>query len=79
MSLPRSFANSVIVIEQISHTELRIRKAQVIPEDELAFREESPIALTDRDRDLFLGLLENPPGANKALKRAVARHKQRSG
>ena len=29
VSLPQSFANATVIIEQISDTELRIRKAQV--------------------------------------------------
>jgi hypothetical protein len=79
VSLPQSFANATVIIEQVSDTELRIRKAQVIPEDELPFREESAAPLSDRDRDLFLSLLDNPPPANEALKRAAARHKKSRG
>jgi hypothetical protein len=79
VSLPRTFANSVILIEQISETELRIGKAQVVPEDELPLREESTTPLTDRDRELFLTLLNKPPSANAALKKAVSRHKRRRG
>ena len=37
VSLPQSFADSTVIIEQISDTEVRIRKAQVIPEDEIRF------------------------------------------
>jgi hypothetical protein len=77
VSLPQSFANSTVLIEQISDTELRIRKAQVIPEDELRFTEESSRPLSDRDRDLFLALLENPPPANEALKEAIREYKDR--
>ncbi len=75
VSLPSSFANATVIIEQISDTELRIRKAQVIPEDEIRFAEESPTILSDRDRDLFLSLLENPPPANRNLKKAARKHK----
>ena len=77
VSLPKSFANVTVLIEQVSDTELRIRKAQVVPEDEVRFREESALALSDRDRDLFLSLLDNPPPPNKALKQAAARPKRR--
>jgi hypothetical protein len=78
--LPRSFANATVIIEQVSDTEVRIRKAKVIPEDEIAFQEEiGTPPLSDRDRDIFINLLENPPPANKALKRAVARYKKRHG
>ena len=71
VSLPRAFANSTVIIEQVSDTELRVRKAQVIPEDEIHFTEESSMALSDRDRDLFLRLLADPPAPNEALKKAM--------
>jgi hypothetical protein len=72
--LPPSFADSTVIIEQVSDTELRIRKARVIPEDELRFAEESGRPLSDRDRDRFLALLDNPPPANEALKKAASKH-----
>jgi len=75
VSLPQSFADSTVIIEQISDTEVRIRKAQVIPEDEIRFAEESAAPLSNRDRDLFLSLLENPPLPNAALKKAARKHK----
>src|SRR5262245_17732450 len=77
VSLPRAFANTTVIIEQISDTELRIRKARVIPEDELRFREETTTLLSDRDRDLFLEMLDNPPPANEALRKAAAEASQR--
>jgi hypothetical protein len=76
VSLPASFANATVLIEQISDTEVRIRKAQVIPEDELHFVEESITTLSDRDRDRFLSLLDNPPPANAALKKAIRKYKR---
>ncbi len=79
VSLPKSFANATLLIEQVSETELRIRKAQVIPEDEIAFVEESATLLSDRDRDRFLALVENPPSANAALKKALGKKKVRHG
>ncbi len=79
VSLPKSFANATILIEQISNTELRIRKAHVVPEDEILFREESPNQLSNKDRDIFLSLLDHPPLANEALKKVAKKHKQRHG
>lgn len=79
VSLPSAFANATVVIEQVSDTELRIRKAQVVPEDEYRFPEESVTPLSDRDRDLFLAMLDNPSSANEALRRAAARHRKRHG
>src|SRR5438105_14214703 len=77
VSLPKTFANTTVVIEQISDTELRIRKAQIVPEDELRFYEESTAPLSDRDRDLFLALLDNPPLANEALRQPAPEHATR--
>ena len=79
VSLPKSFANSTVIIEQVSETELRIRKARVIPEDEIRFYEDSAAPLSDPDRDVFLALLDNPPSPNKALRRAASRFKKRHG
>src|SRR5712692_434030 len=71
VSLPKAFADTTVIIEQISDTELRIRKAKIIPEDELPFYEESRKPLSDRDRDIFLALLDNPPPPTEALRRAL--------
>lgn len=71
ISLPKSFANCTVLVEQVSDTEIRIRKARVIPEDELPFVEESMTPLSDRDRDHLLALLDNPPPPNEALRRLM--------
>lgn len=71
ITLPKHFANSTVLVEQVSDTELRIRKARVIPEDELPFVEETTAPLSDRDRDVFLALLDNPPPPNDALRRLM--------
>lgn len=68
INLPKDFANSTVLVEQISNTEIRIRKARVIPEDDLPFVEEAMAPLSDRDRDVFLALLDNPPPPNDALR-----------
>jgi len=77
--LPKAFANVTVIIEQVSDTELRVRRAKVIAEDELTFAEESASPLSDRDRDRFLSLIENPPAPTPALKKAAARQKARRG
>ncbi len=79
ISLPKAFANATVIIEQVSDTEVRIRKAVVIPEDEVRFYEETATPLSDRDRDRFLDLLDNPPEANAALKRAATKHTRHHG
>ena len=33
--------------------------------------------LSDRDRDVFLAMIENPPDPNETLKKAVREHKKR--
>jgi hypothetical protein len=79
VTLPRSFANATVIIEEVSQTEIRIRKAVVVSEDELRFAEERGRPLSDRDRDRFLELLDRPPGPNQALARAAAKHLKRRG
>ena len=75
--LPKSFANATVVIDQVSETELRVRRAKVVPEDELPFREELTCPLSQSDRDLFLDLLTHPPAPSPALEGAATRHKAR--
>lgn len=62
--LPPRFANSAFVVEELSETELRIRKTAMLPEDEISFAEERRPALEDEDRDFLLALLAAPPKAN---------------
>src|ERR1700745_2790817 len=71
ITLPKNFANSTVLVEAVSDTELRIRKARVIPEADLHFVGEAMAPLSDRDRDVFLALLDNPPPPNEALRRLL--------
>lgn len=77
--LPKTFANATVIVEQVSETELRIRRAKLVAEDDLPFVEETSKPLSDRDRDRFLNLLANPPAPTSSLKKAAARHKARRG
>ncbi|MFN5300539.1 MAG: DUF1778 domain-containing protein [Planctomycetaceae bacterium] len=77
--LPKSFANATVIVEQVSETEVRVRRAKVVAEDDLPFAEETVAPLSDRDRDHFLNLLAAPPAPAPALKVAAARHKARRG
>jgi uncharacterized protein (DUF1778 family) len=43
----------------------------------MRFLEESRTPLSDRDRDIFLKLLDKPPRANIALRRLLAKTKKR--
>ncbi len=77
--LLKGFANAIVIIEQVSETELRVRRAKVVAEDELGFAEKFAAPLSDRDRDDFLSLISNPPAPTAALKKAASRHKARRG
>jgi hypothetical protein len=66
--LPARFANSAVLVEEVSETELRIRKAVFLPEDEVPFTEMNRSPLSDVDRDFLLSLLADPPPANSELK-----------
>ena len=77
--LPKAFANATVIIDQVSDTELRIRKAVMIPQNEIRFEEETAAPLSDRDRDRFIKLLDHSPKANAAFRRAAARNPRRQG
>jgi hypothetical protein len=77
--LPARFASSAVLIEEVSETELRIRKTVILPEDEVPFTEEQRSPLADEDRDFLLSLLASPPKANAALKKAAREHRRRHG
>ena len=79
VSLPKAFINSTIIIEELSDTELRIRKARIVPEDEVRFAEEHRAPLSDSDRDLFLKLLSKPPAATPVLKKAIRKYGRKNG
>jgi hypothetical protein len=74
VTLPRAFANSTVIVEQVSDTEVRIRKAVVIPEDEIRFAEEMRTPLSPRDYDQLVELINNPPEPNETLRRAFAKY-----
>jgi hypothetical protein len=79
VSLP-GFANATVIVEAIGDGEYLVRKAQVIPEDELRFSEEEmPIKLSERDAYRLLEMLENPPAPNAAARRAAKRFKKHYG
>ncbi len=77
VTLPKAFAKAKVIIEQISETEVRIRKASEAAETE--FAEQEVTVLSDRDRDRFLRLLENPPVPNAALRSAMCNSREHQG
>ncbi|MBC8868798.1 MAG: DUF1778 domain-containing protein [Planctomycetes bacterium] len=76
VALPTRFANAAVIVEELSVDEVRIRKANAVPDNEAQFPEERITTLSDRDRDRFIELLENPPEANAALRKAMAEHRK---
>jgi hypothetical protein len=72
VTLPRGFANSTLLIEQVSDVELVIRKAKVVPltpgDGEEPFLEERPIILSPEAQKLFFEALMTPSEPNDALK-----------
>jgi hypothetical protein len=77
--LPARFANSAVLVEEVSETELRIRKAVILPEDEVPFTEENRSPLSNEDRDFVLSLLAAPPKANAELKKAARERRRQHG
>lgn len=67
LTLPRSFANSTLLMEIRSENEIVIRRAKVVP---IGNPETTPetISLSDADWNIFLSALENPPAPHEALK-----------
>ena len=79
ITLP-GFANSPVIIDVIGADEYRVRKAQVIPADELRFSEaEAAIELSERDARCFMETLASPPPPNRAARRAAKRFKANHG
>jgi hypothetical protein len=77
--LPKGFAKATVVLEEISETEVRISKTSGSAEVEGEFPEQSATTFSDRDRDLFLQLIENPPPPNAALQRAISQRRKQDG
>jgi hypothetical protein len=74
VTLPRGFANSTLLIEQVSDVELVIRKAKVVPlspAGEELFLEERPIVLTPEDQRAFFDALMSPPKVKPALRKLM--------
>jgi hypothetical protein len=79
VTLP-GFANATVILEPISANEYRLRKADVIPKDDLQFIEERmPIPLSKRDARRFAAALDTPPPPNAAARRAVKRFRKSHG
>ena len=81
LTLPVELAGARIIIERVGPTELRLRVAGAVaeenPPDDADDDQLKP--LSDRDRDLLLDLMENPPEPSPALIKAIQMHKARHG
>jgi hypothetical protein len=79
VSLP-GFANATVILEPISPNEYRVRKAEVVPADDLRFPEEAmPVTLTEREARQVVKKLNSPPPPNAAARRAAKRFKKHHG
>jgi hypothetical protein len=73
-------ANATVIVEAISPNEYRVRRARVIPEDELRFSEEEvPVKLSERDAQRVLDALADPPKPNAAARKAAKRFEKHHG
>jgi hypothetical protein len=77
LTLPKGFANATVLVQVVSDVELVIRKAKVVPLTEAGDDDELPPfphvrPLSDRDRDMLLAALENPPEPNEALRKLMS-------
>ena len=59
--------------------EVRALKDGGSGEADWEFPEEKSLVLSDRDRDQFLQLIENPPPPNAALRKAVSEYRKQYG
>ena len=75
--VPADFAGAKVVVEQVDGAEVRVRKAEPPDAADLLLPGEPLQPLSDRDRDLLLDLIENPPPPNAALLRAAAEYRTR--
>lgn len=64
LTLPRSFANSTVLIEVRGENEIVIRKAKVVPLTD----EPEAVVLSKTDWNRFVELLEQPPAPNAELR-----------
>jgi uncharacterized protein (DUF1778 family) len=79
VTLPKGFAKATVILEKISETELRIRKAGGTARAVREFPEHTVTMLSDRDRDRFLELIGNPPPPNAALRKAMSKRRKDHG
>lgn len=77
--LPKEYANATVTVDIVSDNEIRIQKAVIIAQADFPFVEEGLKPLSNRARDRFLELLDNPPEPTSAFRKAAAKYKKRHG
>lgn len=71
LTLPRSFANSTLLLEVRGDNEIVIRRAKVVPLGD-AQDEPERITLSARDWDAFVAAMDDPPEPNAALRELMS-------
>lgn len=79
ITLPAAFAETTVIVEVLSPSELRVRKVGEAGDELSAAPENNMTTLSDRDRDRFLELIELPPAANASLRGAMEKRRGRDG
>jgi len=79
ITLPAEFAETTVLVEMVSPSEVRIRKVDESIHELSAAPESSVTVLSDRARDRFLELIESQPTANAALREAMSKRRGRDG
>lgn len=79
VALP-GFANATVIVEALGKNEYRVRRAEVVPTDDVHFPEEDfPLTLSKRDSARLADILARPPQPNAALRRAMKRQRKHHG
>lgn len=68
LTLPRSFANSTLLLDIRSDNEIVIRKAKVVP---LGAAEPRTVVLSEPAWQQFMAALDDPPEPNEELKKLM--------
>lgn len=76
VTLPAEFAETRVVVEMLSASEVRIRKADERDDELAALPENCVTTLSDRDRDRFLELVESRHAGHVALRKAMSKHRR---
>lgn len=79
VTLLPGFAKATVILEQVSESEVRIRRTSGHPDESAEFAEETVTTLSDRDRDRFLRLLETPSPPNASLRKAMSKRRRYHG